>query len=261
MPITIPERLGDFATAVALGTVRNTNGNPYVNVERFMHRESVSTTEEGLWNGPGDFFQPTAGHRVRIRAGGDAADAGNGAGARTVLVSGTDTTGAIVTDVLTTQGAAASDLSNVEFFRVNEIKVLTVGTYGGGNVGAVSLETQAGNLWLTIDILENVSHHGHIAIPTSHSAVLLGVMMHIESGKAVDFTIWARPNGYDVTGDDYSPAFVIRTFAQVDAGLYTIPFVNPRVLTPGADFWATAKTIASTSAASLLFEYRLVPAS
>lgn len=127
-----------------------------------------------VWPDGGSKTRPTTAQRVRIRAGGNAADDAAGTGARAVLVSGLNGNYEETSEVLATAGASASDWSTNTYIRMNRGFVTSVGS-GGENAGAIYIEEEGGSATqVHIQAGEGQSQQLSYTVPAAKYAFILG---------------------------------------------------------------------------------------
>jgi hypothetical protein len=112
--------------AAGLQITRNkAKGNRSINI--FGRNTSIGITFEPIT--PGGVLRlplPADAQRLRIAAGGNAADSAAGAGAQQILISGLNAEGNKAAEIVTTAGATASALTTTAFWRVQEVIVLHI---------------------------------------------------------------------------------------------------------------------------------------
>jgi len=162
----------------------------------------------GSWDGvlqlSGQFPWLQAATKVRIKAGGNAADdfgpSPQGTGAWAVTVQGLTAAGIEATENLTAAGASASASSTIEFIRVYRAWVPFAGSYTGSNTGNMVIEDEAGSTDLImIAAGEGQSQFAGYTIPAGKVAYLASVMVQADAAKAADFRLMTRENANDVT--------------------------------------------------------------
>ena len=169
-------------------------------VHKFGRNPDVPNgTWEGVLQAAAQFPWLTAASAVRIRSGGNGADTGNGAGARTVTIQGIDATGVEITETVTTAGAAASSPTTALFLRVYRAWVATAGTYTGANTAAVIIETTGGTALVQITAGEGQTQFCGYTIPLGKTGYLASVMVQADAAKAADFRLFTRADCTTVT--------------------------------------------------------------
>jgi hypothetical protein len=192
----------------------------------------------------GAYVWPQAPTTVRVKAGGNAADASAGAGARTIRVEGIDENLAEVTEDITlnADGTLASASTTTTFWRLNRARVVTVGSYTAPvNTGIITIEDTAGTMdLLLIEAATSSTFHCAYSIPTGMTAHLIGFTVHVDANKDADIRLCTRSNFTDVTVP-VSPSIVHR----IDRGVLGDHGNQPKsplfALAGPADFWLEAK--------------------
>lgn len=100
-------------------------------------------------------------------------DAAAGTGARTVLISGLDSTYAEISETVTLNGTSAVALTKT-YLRVLAMVVATAGS-GGQNAGTLTIRTVSGSTTLTVMAAgENTLLQGIYCVPSGYRGYLLG---------------------------------------------------------------------------------------
>jgi len=194
-----------YPLAPGLQITRNkVRGNTSINI--FGRNNQVGITFEPIT--PGGVLQlpePANAQALRIAAGGNADDAADGPGARQVLISGLDATGRRAAEVVATAGASASSLTETEFWRVQEVIVLSVGTYGTGpgptaNAGDITIEDAGGNVWATVGANRGRSQIAAYTVPVGYSLSILDIGVSSPPDGRLDVIGMARGEATQVNG-------------------------------------------------------------
>jgi hypothetical protein len=120
--------------------------------------------------------------------------------------------------------------------------VLTTGTYGGSNTGAITVENTAG----TADLLKmeaggSQTRLGIFSIPTGWTGYLLGFETHVEANKPADIRIRTRSDFKTVSGD-MAPIREIFFEGGVDGEAQNVAEAIPLGIMPeNSDIWIEAK--------------------
>ena len=206
----------------------------------------------------GSFWSPPAGAYLRVRAGGNAADTADGAGARSVVLDGLDdATGAAVRHILPTAGVLASDPTEAKMLRLNRAGT-TAGTYltdattEGNNTGPVTIETTDGVAVMVIPALFGQSEQTHYAVPAGKCLHLDRMEIFIQSDanqpKVLEVRLVVRHNtlsGGVLTADLGAPT---RRYWKVEDRIGKIPYdLGGQRLTELSEFWLLAKGEAAMS--------------
>lgn len=245
----------DFLIEVQKGTIPG-----HSLVHKFGRNASVPNgTFEGVNQLSASFNFLTAATTVRIKAGGNAADAVAGNGARTVKINGLDNTGAFATETINTNGVGASSNTSTSFWRVFRAYVATCGTYGGSNTAQIIIENSGGGTDLiSIATGEGQSKYGAYAIPLGKTGYLLDVLVEADAAKAADFRVCTRGDLTDASSAPFSPVRVRLYFDGV-LGQATIDPHSPILSLPAlTDIWVDAEGGGAQTEVSCDFEILLV---
>jgi len=131
----------------------------------------------------------------------DAADAGAGTGARTVLLEGCDASFEEITEIVTLAGLTPV-VTTQAFIRLNRVFVVTTGT-GLENAGIITIDptsSGSGARQCTIAAGDGQSLIGHYLIPVSHSVYMISMHTSIAAAaggasKQGNFRLFYRPTG------------------------------------------------------------------
>lgn len=169
----------------------------------FGRSDVVTTTLQPLSIG-NQYNMPQVGGVVnlRIKAGGNAADTAAGAGARQVLFTGLDVTGAVITEAVATAGAAASAATSALFLRLLFALVTESGTYANdttaSHFGSIVIEDSGGvEDWATIDATgfgRARTEIGFTTVPFGKQHFISGASAQVDSNKPANLVILRRSN-------------------------------------------------------------------
>lgn len=229
-------------------------------VHKFGRNATVPNgTFEGVNQLSTTFNFLTAATTVRVKAGGNAADTFNGAGARGVTVEGLDDTGAFAIETIVTAGASASSATSTSFWRVFRVYVSSCGTYGASNTAQIIIENSGGGTDLiSIATGEGQSKYGAYAIPLGKTGYLLDVLVEADAAKAADFRVCTRA---DLTDASSAPFAGVRVMLYFDGvlGQATIDPHSPIFSLPAlSDIWVDAEGGGAGTEVSCDFEILLV---
>ena len=203
---------------------------------------------------------PTTPTTVRIKAGGNAADASGGAGARTLRIVGIDENLNEVTEDLTfnADGTLASASTTTTFWRVYRAYILTTGTYGGDNTGAVVIENTAG----TADLLRIEAGGGQtrllsFSVPLGWTAYFMGFEVHVDSTKPADIRVRHREN-FNQTSAPYSPIREIFFEAGIAGGSQNLANAPLGIIPALSDIWIEARGAGANTVVSGAMEILMV---
>lgn len=166
---------------------------------RFGHNTVVPNgTFADIWSyGPTDptYNWPITAETFRVKAGGNAADTSDGAGARTVQVVYLDSTGIQQQDQLTLAGASASDATSVTGTRFIRAWVDTTGTILHNNTAQILFEnTTSGLIVGSIETGVGQTEMSQYTIPKDYTGYLQRITVDVAAGtnKDADVIMWQR---------------------------------------------------------------------
>lgn len=207
-------------------------------ISKFGHNPEVGATAEGIWHTGGAFNFLSAASAVRIKAGGNAADTSDGAGARSVTVLGLDENWEDASETITTAGASASSATTTTSVRVFRAYVSGTGTYGGANTDTIVIETTGGTTLASIEAGKGQTEIACYTVPAGKTGYLVRAAFHIESTKGAQLEL-IRREGADVVSAPYSSP---RLVFQTDNTTLDVErtFDAPVVLPAKTDVWCQA---------------------
>lgn len=196
---------------------------------------------------------------VRIKAGGNAADDAAGTGARAVTVTGIqDGDFAEVTETFTTAGAAASAAGSISFWRVHDAQVSACGTYGGNNVGDITIENSGGGTDLIqIAAEQGAGQFGAWTIPAGSTSYFLNASIVVEGSNPADIAVYTRGPINDTTPP--VGAKQLRLYWDGLSGGFEYQPRGAGVGAPGpTDFWFMGAGKTANTQASVIFRLLVV---
>lgn len=217
---------------------------------------AVGASLEGIWQQGGPFIFPTTSETVRVKVGGNAADAAAGAGAQSVTVQGIDENLDFVTEDITlnVDGTLASAATTAKYFRVNDCFVKDVGTYGGANTGNIVIEnTTSTQILANLGAGISESRMLKWSVRNGYSLFIAGFYALVEGTKPATIRLWSRENNNDVS-TPFSPKRLI--FEQPELiGNTDHEFVYPEKINQNSDIWAEASTASGSSIVNIIVEF------
>ena len=222
----------------------------------------VPVSDIGVYRTP----QPASAVQLRIKAGGNAADTANGAGARSVKLWGLNASGDEVTEIIATAGASASAATTNSFIRLYLAEVYESGTYGtqaaGSHAGNITIENAAGNEdWAQIQLNGFPSAStgiGSIAVPRNHVGLLTSAQINVDGTKTTDILILKR-EGIMQSSAPYQPIKKIQELLGINQSIvitFDVPIKFPEL----TDMGVLAKVSNGTGAVSVDMEVIMLEA-
>lgn len=219
-------------------------------------------TDIGVYRTP----QPANAVQLRVKAGGNAADTANGAGARSVRLWGINAVGDEIVEIIATAGASASAATTNSFIRLYLAEVYESGTYGsqaaGSHVGNITIENAAGGEdWAQIQINGFPSAStgiGSITVPRNHVGLLTSAQINVDGTKTTDILILKREGILQATAP-YKPIKKIQELLGITQSI-TIQFDVPIKFPELTDMGVLAKVSNGTGAVSVDMEVILLEA-
>ena len=226
---------------------------------KFGKCESIpSNTWRDIWAngstalGDIDYPFPTVARRFRIAAGGNANDTAAGSGAQSITVQYLDEDWNPQTETIATNGASASDWSTGTAIRIERAFVYDVGTYGGNNAGAVSIEHEtSGDIVCYIGAGAGQTQLSMYSVQAGHRAILSEVNYTI--GAAVsqqgDVRMLQRQNA-DVVTTPFRGVRLVHDMDGTIASNARIQYKSRRVFPEKTDIWCQARGVGATISVS-----------
>lgn len=222
----------------------------------------VPVTDNGIYRTP----QVAGATQLRVKAGGNAADTADGAGARSVRLYGLDVNGDEVQEVIATAGASASSASSTAFIRLYAVEVEASGTYGtqsaGSHVGTITIENAAGTEdWAAMQINgfpSSAAAIGSLTIPRNHAGLVTSMQINVNEAKTTDLLILKR-EGVLQAAAPYKPVMKMQEFLGVSSSI-SISFETPIKFTELTDVGVLAKVSNGTGAVSVDMEVIMLEA-
>lgn len=244
----------DYALQIAKGAI---DGHGQVNK---FGSSPATTTESEVWSAGGAYTGfLTAASAVRVAAGGNAADAAAGTGARSVTISGLDETWAAASETvaMNADGTLASAPTTTTFIRVFRAFVASAGDYAAPyNVGDIVIETTGGAVMAQIDALRGQTTMAIYTVPTGKMGYLLSSKMQSSSTRTATFRLYQRRNADDSTAP-VSARRLVAEYPGIDSTL-TVAHSLYAEFPAMTDLFVTCETSTGTADVSAQFELVLV---
>lgn len=232
-------------------------------IQKFGRNDAVGTSYVPVCSG-GNYQMPTSATALRVKAGGNAADAAGGNGARLLQLQGLDANGNVIMEELATAGASASSYTTNEFLRLFRIKIIESGTYAtqtaDSHAADIVIEDSSANEWGRIEYADSLgrgqSTIGCYSIPAGYTGYLTDYSFSVTSGKATDIVVLQR-TGFTTTSAPY-PA--LREFLEWNGDVNHMHehFEYPLKFDELTDIVTLAKVDVGTAAISVHFNIVLV---
>ena len=195
--ITLSRVINDQRVDIAAGFF----GDRY-SVVKFGANEDVGTgAYEVIWSNGGSYPWQESAETVRVKAGGNAADAAAGAGAQKLIVQGLDENWDRAQEEITlnANGTLASSATTTTFIRINRVWVSECGTYSSNNTGDIVIEgVSTSNVYANILAGVGQSQLGMYSIPRDYKGFLLRYSISVDSTKPAEVRLYFRENANDV---------------------------------------------------------------
>jgi hypothetical protein len=213
-------------------------------------------TRSGFYRTP----QVSGATALRIKAGGNAADTANGAGARAVTITGIGPTGELISETIATAGASASAPTVQTFIRLLDAFVSSSGTYASqsaaSHVGTITIENAAGGAdWAQISdgsFPRGDTEIGVYTTPKGRSAYVQAIRVSSEADKKANIVLFKRSNILETVAP-YSPMVLVAEFPAV-LGTVQIDYDPPLAFSELTDFGFLASVSSSTVDVTVAFD-------
>lgn len=243
----------DFRLSVATGKYPGVS-----TVHQFGRAIALGTTESVVALGaPSPFL--AAASAVQVKAGGNAADTADGAGARTIRVEGLDASLEPVSADITLAGASASSPTSTAFLRVFRAYVLTAGTYATPyNTGDIVIETTNGTELATMGAERGEAQGGFYTVPAGVVAYVAVVEGRVEKGKPATLRLYQRRDA-TTTSAPVAARRLMQEWPLVDED-FGGPRATWEAYPAGTDIIITGQTASGSATADVELELFLVDA-
>lgn len=216
---------------------------------------ALATSPMDIWDGSADLVWPVTADNITVVST-SALDTALGDGARTVLVSGLDDNFDPLQESIALSGTTPVTTTG-EFVRVNQLVVLEVGLYNGGNEGLITATHDSdGSEQALIQILKGISQKSHFTVPSGFFIVFQNVTIGSDSSKVATYEFLARAN---TTIPPTAPLFPILepvTLAGV-AATTEMRILNGRAVAGRSDVWVQGSANAPGGFVSLGIDFLL----
>lgn len=203
---------------------------------------SVGSTEAPL-NPDGDDVFPTAVEAVRIRSGGNAADASGSTGAQRCEITGGSGNVALQSESLATNGTASSSDSSDVYGNFDSAKIADAGTYGGKAAADIVFENSSTNQKLAvIKQGDSETFTGRVRTLQNKTGYIEDVWFHVSGNYPAHCYLNVREDARLVTGSSFSPIRRVWHVPYV-TGEYRHKFKHKIAVPAKADIYLSAKSV------------------
>jgi len=201
------------------------------------HNEAVGVSEEDVQEQGGIliFLEAAEIHSFNSTS---ALDTIAGIGARSLNIEGLDANFSTIEEDLNLSGTTPVN-TTLEYIRIQDVHVTTVGGYGNSNVGAITGYAILNRSVQTfIDPDEAEAHSSHYTVPLGMEAIITFFSTSIQTGKTIEITLKSRENADDTTVP-VSPITRVREFHGLEGTHDELSFANLK-FSEKTDVWFTA---------------------
>lgn len=245
----------DFKFLAASG---QENGSTF---HRFARLPSVTSDLQIVHPQGGLVVFPTGSSTLLVSSSSGADTFDGGAGARTISITGLNSSWQQVTEVIGISGTSVVETTGT-FIRHQRSFVQTVGDYiqpgSGSNQGIISIIHSGSNNRLAVINVEDSIGSGQTetsitTVPSGTTAYMSRVYLtsdRLQANSVITFKFWRRRRADVISGDNVASRRVVHTFSHVGAEEFR--FDAYEVFEEKTDLWITA--VGSTGAASVEYD-------
>jgi len=224
-------------------------------LRKFGVNTSVGTSLETVWS-YGSNWVPNQvfNQKLRIAAGGNAADTAAGLGARSVTVQFLDENWLEVEEVIVTSGASASLDTTANCVRLKSAKVTDVGAYHVANTGAIVFELNgSGNIMGNIAALKGTTEQAFTTIPANKTAYIYEIYVSVGLGDSADVKMFISKEA-DIIAAPFKSKVELWTIADF-SGAQIFKLDTHIKLDPKTDIWFEAEKITGAGSARVSVDF------
>lgn len=226
-------------------------------ITKFSTNGSIGTSWEDIWSAGGTKTMLTAASTLHVVST-DANDTLIGTGARKLLISGLDANWKQISEVVDLNGITASASTTKSFIRVTSVTITETGTYGGTNIGSISIiedNTSTLQSYIAIESGEGAgqARDCHYTIPAGHVGYIIGMHLSVATNKNVNYSVQIRKEA-----DNTINPTPWQTMFHIDGveGSHRVSPPAPLEIPEKTDI--RIRAIVSTGSAEGSFDYQLV---
>jgi len=165
-------------------------------------------------------------------------DTAAGSGVQSVKIYGLDENWALANEIIATAGTSDSTATTTTFIRVFHAECINNGTYGGTNLGNITIKTSADSVHMVIGIGDGITKFGGYTIPSDSTGYITKIAGNVDKTSNVDIKIFIRKNANDVS-TPFQSAFNIYEISEV-SGFFSETLGAYISLQPYTDIWFEA---------------------
>lgn len=221
---------------------------------KFGVNTAVGGALEAVWSYTSDWVpNQIINQKLRIAAGGNAADTAAGAGAQSVTVQFLDENLLEVEEVIVTAGAGVSADTTANCFRLISAKVTDVGTYHVANTGAITFELNgSGNIMGYIAADTGTTEQAITCIPANKTAYITEILVSVGQGDSADVKLFTLKNADDTT----TPSSKVEIWTLEDfSGAQVFQLDTHLKLDAKTDVWFEAEKITGGGSARVSVDF------
>lgn len=240
----------DFDTEVARGKYA---GNMYFE-RKFGENQDVQSTTEVVWAYSGAHTFPTAAATIDVVSS-LTTDAAGQAGALTLFIEGLDTNWKTASEVVTLDGTNTVTTSGT-YNRLQRAFVVSCGTYGGSNLGNITMTMTGGTVQGYIPTGYAQTAQMIYTVPAGWSAYVKTIRLSSETGKSTDFHYKIRLNA-----DNQTTISPVRIFGHTHgvSGFIQLDLDHAPVALPEkTDVWIEAEQATGAASVAAAADFLLI---
>lgn len=228
--LTTNSNASTFGSKNWLVEVNKGNVPGHTLINKFGWRGNASTVHAQVWNSPTvtDLIYPTVGETLSVVSA-STSDTVAGLGARTVYIECLETgTWKSITQTINLTGTTPS-LTTISCIRFQRAWVADVGTYGGKNLGLITITGSVStNPYGYIEPEEAQTQNSQYACPALKTCFILAISITTEANKLATFSLHKRERA-DVITAPFGVTRVMHEWDGVNAPLQEIVIANHKV--------------------------------
>lgn len=242
----------EYYLKIAKGQIAN-----HSKFRKFGRSSSITTTPSVISNSAPALapYMPTTAVTTTVVSNDTTDTNTSGVGARKLYIEGLDASFNFQSEVINLNGITPVNAVNT-YIRVTTAYITDCGTYGGNNVGEISIYSGA-NTFIRIAAAKGRSQTTHYCVPNGKTLYIMQIHFSIQSTKEVSFRLWQRQDANDVT----TPFTAKQILQEYDGLINAIDFTYlecPFIVPAKTDVWVTGYTQSGTASASVEYPSILV---